>query len=295
MQKERIISIDILKCLAAILITNSHMGALYPHFQQLATGGAIGDALFFFCSGFTLFLSRKRSFVNYYKRRIGRIYPSVFAWAIIASFILGYNNDMRYTIMYGGRWFVACIMIYYIPLYFVHRYFMKYICHIVIVVFVLAYLCLILYDNIGPHNIYGSGICRYFFLFIYMLLGAYMGTKAYKDNVSNKYWCLQIVSLIPLYGIVLCLYRICNSEVLKKIYNSKAFGFVIRLIGGCCLEIYLVQYSLFTTDINFLFPANIIIIFICIVLAAYLVRCLARIFSQTFQDMDYDWKSIIKV
>lgn len=45
--KQRNIGIDILKCFAAIVITNSHMDILYPKFGALATGGAIGDALFF--------------------------------------------------------------------------------------------------------------------------------------------------------------------------------------------------------------------------------------------------------
>ena len=54
----RDISIDILKCIAAIMITNSHMDILYGDYSYLATGGAIGDALFFFCSGYTLFLGR---------------------------------------------------------------------------------------------------------------------------------------------------------------------------------------------------------------------------------------------
>lgn len=44
----RDISIDILKCIAAIMITNSHMDILYGDYSYLATGGAIGDALFFF-------------------------------------------------------------------------------------------------------------------------------------------------------------------------------------------------------------------------------------------------------
>lgn len=54
--KERNIGIDILKFFAALLITNSHMELLYGKYSILATGGAIGDVLFFFCSGFTLFL-----------------------------------------------------------------------------------------------------------------------------------------------------------------------------------------------------------------------------------------------
>ena len=43
----------------------------------MATGGAIGDALFFFCSGYTLFLGRNASFFNWYKRRINRSTPSL--------------------------------------------------------------------------------------------------------------------------------------------------------------------------------------------------------------------------
>lgn len=56
--KQRDISIDILKFIAALIITNSHMELLYGKYGALATGGAIGDVLFFFASGFTLFLGR---------------------------------------------------------------------------------------------------------------------------------------------------------------------------------------------------------------------------------------------
>ena len=62
--KERDISIDILKFIAAIVITNSHMELLYGKYSLLATGGAIGDVLFFFSSGFTLFLGCVERFDN---------------------------------------------------------------------------------------------------------------------------------------------------------------------------------------------------------------------------------------
>lgn len=55
MEKERDIAIDVVKFLAVLLIINSHADIMYPKFQILATGGAIGDCLFLFCSGFTLF------------------------------------------------------------------------------------------------------------------------------------------------------------------------------------------------------------------------------------------------
>ena len=85
--KQRDTSIDILKFIAVLAITNSHMELLYGKYSALATGGAIGDVLFFFASGFTLFLGVERTFDNYYKRRISRIYPTVFAWAVLGSLL----------------------------------------------------------------------------------------------------------------------------------------------------------------------------------------------------------------
>ena len=86
--KLRIVSIDIVKFFAVFLIINSHADICYPKFSALATGGAIGDALFLFCSGYTLFWGSIRRFDNWYKRRIRRIYPSVFACLIVAA-VLG--------------------------------------------------------------------------------------------------------------------------------------------------------------------------------------------------------------
>ena len=102
MQKQRDISIDILKFVAAVVITNSHMESLYGDYRALATGGAIGDVLFFFASGFTLFLGRMGRFDNWYKRRINRIYPTVFAWAALAAACFDLHNDMVYTLIHGG-------------------------------------------------------------------------------------------------------------------------------------------------------------------------------------------------
>ena len=54
--KERDFAIDIVKFLAVLMIINSHADVMYPQMKMLATGGAIGDCLFLFCSGFTLLL-----------------------------------------------------------------------------------------------------------------------------------------------------------------------------------------------------------------------------------------------
>ncbi len=148
--------IEMLKFIAAIIIVNSHMGDLYVHYPQLATGGAIGDALFFFCSGFGLALSRKRSFDNYYKRRIGRIYPAIFCYAIITSFLFHRDTDMKTIVLYGGGWFISCIMVYYIIYWFIHRYIFDRLKYIILVVFVFSIIWFFLFDNHGYINIYGK-------------------------------------------------------------------------------------------------------------------------------------------
>jgi hypothetical protein len=66
-------AIVLFKFFAALLITYSHLGLLFPKLGGLVTGGAIGDGLFVFCSWFTLFLGRDGGFLNWYKRRVSCI------------------------------------------------------------------------------------------------------------------------------------------------------------------------------------------------------------------------------
>lgn len=100
---ERDYSIDILKFLAVFLIINSHMDALYVKYDVLATGGAIGDVLFLFASGYTLLLSKRNlRFDNWYKRRINRIYPSVFVCVVMGTMFIS-KHSINLTALWGGR------------------------------------------------------------------------------------------------------------------------------------------------------------------------------------------------
>lgn len=315
--RERNIGIDILKFFAALLITNSHMEILYGKYSVLATGGAIGDVLFFFCSGFTLFLGKMVRFDNWYKKRINRIYPTVFAWAILGAFIFNQHHSMDYILIHGGGWFVTCIMIYYIILYIIRQLLYKKL-HIV---FIFASLITIIWyftmDRPDNYNMYGDTYFKWCHYFLFMLLGAIIGTYTStrifnfkKDSakliinivifyailyLARKYPILsdlQIISLLPLLYIVFYSYKVCCSKKLEKLYNNKIIGWLIKFIGSLCLEIYLVQYTLFTDRMNNIFPFNIIIMFVIIILVAYILRCFARFFSQTFKDEEYDWKQI---
>lgn len=283
-------------------------------------GGAIGDVLFFFCSGYTLFLGRERRFDNYYKRRINRIYPTVFMWALLSAAMFHRHFDMVYIVIHGGGWFVTCIMIYYVILHFIRKFAIDHLLMVLGVTLLVSLGWYLVIDIPDDFNMYGATYFKWCHYFSFMLLGAILGVRKSVDNVSL--WkdsslmlgCvvvfysilfmgrkiplihdLQVVSLIPLMGVTYYFYKMCNSEQLKTLYQSKWIGPVMKTISGLCLEVYLVQSVLFTDRYNNLFPFNLIIMFVVILIVAYILRCLARWFSQTFREGDYEWKAIFKL
>ncbi len=326
MIQHRNLALDILKFFAVILITNSHFDNQYVYAKGLATGGAIGDALFFFISGYSLFLGRMGRFDNWYKRRIRRIYPSVFALAIVTSMLHLTGYDMIHVILYGGDWFVSCIMLYYIVLYFIRRHFVEHLnwCYAAVAVILLIWY-VAFYNHDNYIYIYKDTYIKWLFFFFFMLQGAQMGWREHNGaavEITNAkriaallitniflfygiqlfcrhFWhydWLMITTLIPLGYICLNFYRLCSLERFKHYFETTKVGWAMGAIGGLCLEVYLTQPFVRTTAINNLFPLNLIIIFVGILLAAYIVRAFGRFFQQTFSSEDgYQWKEILKV
>ena len=307
--RERDYAIDIVKFLAVLLIINSHADVMYPHYPHmkiLATGGAIGDCLFLFCSGFTLLMSGGNSgFGNYYKRRINRIYPSVFA-AVMFCHLIKWDRQLPIIQLAGGE-FVIAIMVYYILLYFIREYARERVPMIlgaVAVVSLLVYLFWFPYKyEVSSKGLYGiTTQYRWIPYFGAMLLGAYIGTK--RKELKYLPWldfvklavCLtvfygiqfgaklyrpmapwQIVTLVPLMGVVVYFYKCCHAIWLTLVYQSKYGHWIIMFVGGLCLESYLIQYSLFTDKMNGIWPLNLLIIVGVILVCSYLVRCAARV------------------
>lgn len=312
---KRDIGIDVLKFIAALAITNSHMDEFYYSYSFLATGGAIGDVLFFFCSGFTLFLKPMGRFDNWYKRRINRIYPTIFAWSIITAFIFDSQLNMKNIIIWGGGWFVSCIMIYYILIYLVGKFAIN---HLKLIFAVYFIICIIWYwslDRTQDYNMYGETIFKWGHYFIFMLMGAIMGISPkhkckkfhligfiaslicyyvimFLSGVSVFFNKIQIISLIPLLFLVYFIYILSNSIFVIKCLSIKFINIAIYFIGGLCLEIYIVQRLLLTYSLDIIFPINIVVMFLLIFVSAYILRCFARFFSQTFSNQDFNWKMI---
>ena len=310
--KNRNIGIDILKFFAVLFITNSHMQILYGDYKALAIGGTLGNVLFFFCSGFTLFLKpfeRANDFPNWYKRRINRIYPSVLALAIVSCTFFNTHHDIIFIILHGGRWFVTGIMVFYVFLFFIGVYLRDKLNWIMLALIAVGSVWF--FASGMPSGMFGNEqyMVRWTYFFIFMLFGAMVEKKKKNSNEGktlNQWFVLngltaryqemnfiQVITFIPLMSFMYFLYKWGEGSIAREIYSNKTVYFLIRFIGGLCLEVYLIQNLLFTDKLNFLFPLNLLIFFVVIVIAAYLLRCLARLISQTFKDQPYDWKKMV--
>lgn len=321
--RKRDISIDILKFFAVFLIINSHMDSCYPpKYSILATGGAIGDVLFLFASGFTLFMGRLDNFPNWYKRRINRIFPSVFVCAMIFTLIT-WKNSVSIERLWGGQ-FVIAIMIYYVILYFIRKFCINRIPMILCIVGIISLLVYIFFFpykyETSSKGMYGiSTLYRWIPYFGFMLLGAWMGLR--RDKLKSRHLIdsslfvvslllfygiqlaakrytfvapYQIVTLLPLMGIVFYFYKLCNTKCLERLYYNRYCHPIIMTISGLCLESYLIQFAIITDKFNLIFPANIPLIMLTVLIVSYICKVLSRFFSQTFRDEAYDWKELVK-
>lgn len=320
-KRQRVVALDILKFLAVFLVINSHADSLYPsEYRALATGGTIGDGLFLFCSGYALFLGKNRCFSDYFKRRIQRIWPSLFVSVVVLALLYHFRVHL---VDFIGRSFIRALFIYYILIYFINRYFLKQLKPFIIV---LALVSVISYAVVYPQVVVKHGVhpdvAIYYFkwmpYFCFMLLGLWASKQ--KEKVKKNAWLSLLFSLvgiglfyavqygskhfadlapyiflsiIPLLWSIQCLFDVCNGTWAKRLMQNCFGYFVIMLIGGLCLEVYLVQYDIIAYESSTSWPANLLIVFFKSLVCAYVVRCFARLFLQTLKTESYDWRRMV--
>lgn len=223
--------ITFLRAISAIIITNSHYTEVYPEqWNLLASGGLLGDVLFFAISGYCL-TNVKLSFPKWMLKRITRIYPAVILITLVYC-LLGFYmfpKQFDYWVMiqdgavsvnweafsYLGKFllnhfiyptryhFVASIIVLYIPFYFIMK--IKVLSDrlpaVILGCFGLQLFVYIFFfdkSTYGIDNVYDNMI-RFLF-FISMLIGAYV--RKNQDKFLNRSKAINYV----LTGLLLVLY-----------------------------------------------------------------------------------------
>lgn len=304
------------------------MELAYGKYAVLATGAAIGLALFFFCSGFTIWRNEwiSTSFVDYYSRRIRRIYPTVFAVALCSSAIHLQNYDMFDIIIKGGGWFIGCIMVQYAAYYIIQKYLNSKI-HYILFAYVSVMIVIALIINPDDINYYFNGasnIYPRFMYFSFMLLGGVCRKyyEAIRDCKINKYVLIALSIILPIafYAILYVLDKMglsvrisitaiipllnlpliwmiafSKSSVNYLLENRKWIRVIVKTIAVLSLEIYLCQNWCITSRFNNLFPLNLILIFVVILIVSYGVHILSNLFTVIFSREKFDIKRVVSL
>lgn len=321
--KERNLAIEFLKFLAIFLVFNSHLESVYP-IPSLATGGSIGNALFFFVSGFTLFRGRMDRFDVWYSRRIRRIFIPVFSWAVIAYVIFDTNTSINNFILLKGIWFLQAIMVYYVILYFIKKYFIKK--HKLL--FAIYFSTILIWNYIdlslgsSMNAVYSLGASKilqpYAMYFVFMLLGALIGDGIIiikKSESLTKSLILLFVSVIVYY-----VYQyICRIHTLSHLFvlivpllmlivlRFYDFAFLAiekvkkinwrytQLLSALCLEMYIVQTTIIH-QFNFLpFPVNALVIILITYVLAYITKLFSNLVTQVISGKPFVLRELIKL
>ena len=109
--------------------------------------------------------------------------------------------------------------------------------------------------------------------------------------MANGTW-IQLFSVIPLAGFAISVYELGESSFIKKCFSNKLMGNILYVIGNLCLESYLIQKLIFTDALNHLFPLNIPIIMLAVLIASYILHMLSETISQIFDSKPFDYKRL---
>jgi len=302
-----------LRFIAILLITNSHLDHFYP-LSQLGTGGAIGNALFFMLSGYGLVLSENnqpRTFLPWYKRRIARIYPSMIL-AVIFIIIVpqaarsnwDFVNYVQTLVWPTPYWFISALMIFYIVFFILlkrqnPKLFVIGICALAIP-YLFFYLTMV---DLSRYSIEGPGNFKSIFYLQTMLFGGYLAsrtrfinTNIIRDGVALLLFVIlyygilllinrgygshfQAVTHVLMFPITFFFLKVSFSKVITDhLMNTKYVGAFISLVAGLTLEIYMLQYNVYSHALlkDIRFPLNIVIFWIIVITLSFILNRASR-------------------
>ncbi len=266
----------LVRCLAVLLITNSHFDALYPD-ARMGTGGALGNTLFFLLSGYGLAISlnvgsaSKEFFWGYWLRRLAKIFPVLWLVALTAIFINGEWHSMSvgdwffkliWPIQY---WFISAIALFYVLFYWFGKLSKKALLVSILLLGVPYFLCYFFLLDVSQWAIEASYF-KWIVYFQIMLFGAWLSNQTFHSNPVRDAGLMMFCTLgflgikilltvlnlwewqFLLHGILFPFayftFRFLTAQVVINFIRSVGFYPVALFLAGLTLEIYLVQVPL---------------------------------------------------
>jgi hypothetical protein len=244
--KTRYTFIPYLKVFAVVLVINSHLDAYYPY-PALATGGALGNALFFIVSGFCLSKIRC-DFGVWYCYRILRVYPQTLFMALLVFLIYSPAAitipNIATLIFWPTRyWFIGAIVMFYIPYYCIFSDVRKIKNRFIVAVTILGIMyvaCYLLLDTSKwVVEYYDVTVPQSYFRFIFYLLvfisGGYVNYTAHiktKGSPTTEI-SVAILSVLLMYLEKYLMDKNILSFAFQFVNQVLVLVFAICVVRGC--------------------------------------------------------------
>lgn len=302
-----------LRAIGIILILNSHLDGYYP-IQYLATGGAIGNSIFFFLSAFGIYLSQQsngKPFKDWFAGRISRIYPSLWIVLFFLAMPIMISNGQLHvldifpfmgTFFNPPYWFLQLLLVYYLLSYHLLKNTQM---RTTVALFLALSVIYILYYSMCLDLSKWSleklplDLIHYFMIFLF---GIFIASKN-KDIVysgycnyliliflvvliyTHKFMILkglypefQIIQQAAMYPIVYYLLKISRSPfIMNSVMKSKITEPIIQFISNHTLEIYMIHETINQQVINLklIFPCNLLFFLTLTLIFSAIVKILA--------------------
>lgn len=314
--------ITFLRALAAVLITNSHYTGVYPT-DLIASGGLLGDVIFFAVSGYCLY-NIKTSFPKWYGKRLIRCYLPVILitlfYMALGAYEITAEKSLSWWFLYPTNYhFVSSIVILYVPYFFIMksdelRNRLPIIMIIVAVIYLLVYV--FFYDKSYYHiDKVREPMVRFLFMesmllgawfrqndiqlrkrtSIFAAIGTFISIGAYFlcKIVFVRYQSLsewQILNQIVLFVFLFMIFRTFAG---LDLYLEKLPTFIkkiISFIAKITLEIYVVQRVIIDSFKKVApFPVNwlvlTVLIFVSAIILHYIVEGLLFLYEKTAKSL----------
>ena len=283
-----------LRALAALLIVNSHLEGQHL-IPQAAVDGLLGNSLFFFLAGLSLVASERnsrRSFPDWYGRRLIRIVPSVVVAILVLDFLPGRGwrtwsilDYPRNFLAPPGFTFIEQILALYVPFFLVQRIGGRRGNAWVLGALIVGMLIV---PALGARSLLYHPF-HWLYYFVMMLFGAWVGWRGLPPSpvgprtlvglgiAGLAYGIAKLATSRPLFAewypllhllvipLIYGLIRLSAAESLARfVARNRWLEGSMTLVGGLTLEIYLVHYAVRDSPIvaRMGFPANIIAILV---------------------------------
>jgi peptidoglycan/LPS O-acetylase OafA/YrhL len=299
--------------IATALITLSHLDAFVPD-KRIATGGAIGNSLFFFLSGFGLAMSLNATgkdaspptLLDYLEKRVLRLYPAVLivACAMLAIGMIritGIADLAKIFVWPTPFWFISAVMAFYVPIFYLARLKPAGIAT-AMALLLIPYAFFYSQLDLSTFVVEGDDYFKWINYFGITLLGCLVARQQLTPTASiftiasllislllflvtkltvfrYDLGHLQFVFHLLLYPIVYFSFHLFASEsVLRPLRATPLFP-AIALLGGLTLEIYLTQTAwihwLEAQNYDFGYAVLLLLALVPLVIFSVLTRWLA--------------------